>query len=107
MSILQRCSVLPFSRMSSNIAYISKIKRNTYLRMYPTTLVQQDGSTFTIRHHEPRQIIKLPLKFDELSPEEQQIVLIKRKPVEKVVVQEEIEDSFDSQKYLKYIKKQT
>ncbi|XP_064477003.1 large ribosomal subunit protein mL55-like [Ornithodoros turicata] len=93
------------SRTSSNIAFVSRVKRHTYMRMYPTVLVQPDGSTITIRHHEPRQIIKLPLKFEDLTPEEQKIVLIKRKPIEKVVVEEEIEDDFDSRKYLKYIKK--
>ncbi|XP_002408652.3 39S ribosomal protein L55, mitochondrial [Ixodes scapularis] len=94
-------------RNNSNTASISRIKRATYVRLYPTVLVQPDGSTINVRYHEPRQLIRLPLKFEELTPEQQQIVLVKRKPPEKLVVQEEIEDNFDGNKYLKFMKKNT
>ncbi|XP_075752007.1 large ribosomal subunit protein mL55-like isoform X1 [Rhipicephalus microplus] len=92
-------------REASNMSFISSVKRATYVRQYPTVLVQPDGSTITVRYHEPRSLIKLPLKFEELTPEEQQLVLVKRKPPEVVVIQEELEDNFDSQRYLKFIKK--
>uniref|UniRef100_A0A224Z819 Ribosomal protein L55 n=1 Tax=Rhipicephalus zambeziensis TaxID=60191 RepID=A0A224Z819_9ACAR len=92
-------------REASNMSFISRVKRATYVRQYPTVLVQPDGSTITVRYHEPRSLIKLPLKFEELTPEEQQLVLVKRKPPEVVVIQEELEDNFDSQRYLKFIKK--
>ncbi|XP_065298982.1 large ribosomal subunit protein mL55 [Dermacentor albipictus] len=92
-------------REASNTAFVSRVKRATYVRHYPTVLVQPDGSTITVRYHEPRSLIKLPLKFEELTPEEQQLVLVKRKPPEVVVIQEELEDNFDSQRYLKFIKK--
>uniref|UniRef100_A0A023G5H8 Putative ribosomal protein n=1 Tax=Amblyomma triste TaxID=251400 RepID=A0A023G5H8_AMBTT len=92
-------------REASNTAFVSRVKRATYVRQYPTVLVQPDGSTINIRYHEPRALIKMPLRFEELTPEQQQVVLVKRKPPEVVVVQEELEDNFDSHQYLKYIKK--
>lgn len=92
-------------REASNMASISRVKRATCVRQYPTVLVQPDGSTLTVRYHEPRYLIKMPLRFEELTPEQQQVVLVKRKPPEVVVVQEELEDNFDSHQYLKYIKK--
>uniref|UniRef100_A0A023FT72 Putative ribosomal protein n=1 Tax=Amblyomma parvum TaxID=251391 RepID=A0A023FT72_AMBPA len=92
-------------REASNTSFVSRMKRATYVRQYPTVLVQPDGSTITVRYHEPRCLIKMPLKFEELTPEQQQVVLVKRKPPEVVVIQEELEDNFDSHRYLKYIKK--
>lgn len=92
-------------REASNMAFVSRVKRATYVRHYPTVLVQPDGSTITVRYHEPRYIVKMPLRFEELTPEQQQVVLVKRKPPEVVTIQEELEDNFDSNQYLKYIKK--
>lgn len=105
--MLLRCLAAgtPAARGNSNAASVTRVKRATYVRSYPTVLVQPDGSTINVRYHEPRQLIKLPLRFEELTPEQQQIVLVKRKPPEKIIVQEEIEDNFDSKQYLKYIKK--
>lgn len=45
--------------VSSKTAAITKIHRHIYCRMYPTLLVQSDGSTINIRYHEPRQIIRV------------------------------------------------
>lgn len=53
---------LPFVtpvRFNSNRASICRINRLQYLRHYPTTVVNPDGSTYTIRYKEPRQIIKV------------------------------------------------
>ena len=44
---------------NANRAVVTKIKRTTYCRKYPTLLVQPDGSTITINYHEPREIIKV------------------------------------------------
>lgn len=55
------------------------------------------------RYHEPRQIVTLPLRFDELSPQEKQVVLAKRRPKEVVKDTEELQVKFDSKKYLKYV----
>ena len=44
---------------NANRAVVTKIKRATYCRKYPTLLVQPDGSTITIKYHEPREIIKV------------------------------------------------
>ncbi|XP_060527609.1 large ribosomal subunit protein mL55 [Cylas formicarius] len=84
---------------------ITKPHRLTYTRTYPTLLVNPDGSTFTIRYPEPRQIIKLPLNIWTLSEAERKQKLELRKPKQKMVIQEDIEDSFDSSRYLNYLKK--
>ncbi|XP_022709483.1 uncharacterized protein LOC111272338 [Varroa jacobsoni] len=88
---------------NTNEAFITKMKRATYVRLYPTMLVQPDGSTFTIRYHEPRQIVQMPLRFDELSPEEKQIVLLKRRPKEIMEKKIVFTTDFDSKKYRKYV----
>lgn len=46
-------------RCNSNRATICRINRLQYLRQYPTRVVNPDGSTYTIRYFEPRQIIKV------------------------------------------------
>ncbi|XP_066253297.1 large ribosomal subunit protein mL55 [Euwallacea similis] len=86
-------------------ASITRPHRLTYARLYPTLLVQPDGSTYTIRYPEPRKIIKLPLNVWTLSEDDRKARLEKRKPKTKVVIEEDLEDSFDSKKYLKYLKK--
>ncbi|ENN79148.1 39S ribosomal protein L55, mitochondrial [Dendroctonus ponderosae] len=86
-------------------AAITRPHRLTYTRTYPTVLVQPDGSTFTIRHSEPRKIIKLPLNIWTLSEAERKARVEKRKPKKKVVIEDDIEDSFDASSYVKYLKK--
>ncbi|XP_003741756.1 39S ribosomal protein L55, mitochondrial [Galendromus occidentalis] len=87
---------------NTNEAFITRPKRSVYVRTYPTTLIQPDGSTFTIRYHEPIQAITLPLDFDALTPEEQKMVLLSRRPKEKAAKVEELKVGFDAKKYLKY-----
>ena len=48
-----------FRNFNANRAVVTKIKRTTYCRKYPTLLVQPDGSTITVNYHEPREIIKV------------------------------------------------
>ncbi|KAB7496551.1 39S ribosomal protein L55, mitochondrial [Armadillidium nasatum] len=63
--------------------------------MYPTHLIFSDGSSILIRYQEPRKIIKLPLDISALTEEERIRRLYNRKPKTKVIIQEDIEDSFD------------
>ena len=44
-------------RYNSNTAALTRIKRSKYPRLYPTRIVNPDGSTYTIRYEMPRQII--------------------------------------------------
>lgn len=53
------CRLSQIRSISSATSSITKVHRLLYCRYYPTTLVQPDGSTFTIRYHEPRQIIQV------------------------------------------------
>jgi len=102
-------SVSPFVnsvRFNSNRATIGRINRLQYLRQYPTTVVNPDGSTFTIRYFEPRRIIKLPVDITTLSEPEKQAHFKRRRPTTKVTLEEEFEDNeFDSSKYLNLVKK--
>lgn len=85
-------------------AAIAKKHRAVYERTYPTTLVFSDGSSIEIEYHEPRKIIILPLNLAELTEVEQKKRLEMRKPKTKVVITDEIEDSFDENRYLNFNK---
>lgn len=109
--------------LNSLSASITRPHRTKYLRTYPTVLVNPDGSTINIRYKEPRQIIKvlysnvikhkkntfyisqLPLNIWTLSEVERKAKLELRKPKKKVKIVEDIEDNYDSSRYLKYLKK--
>ncbi|XP_078050354.1 mitochondrial ribosomal protein L55 [Augochlora pura] len=83
-------------------AAITKAHRKLYLRTYPTHLVNPDGSSIIIDYHEPRQIIKLPLNLDLLSPEQRQQRIANRKTLSRVVIKEEEDDvHFDENIFLK------
>lgn len=85
-------------------AAITKKHRAIYEHTYPTTLVLSDGSSIEIEYHEPRKIIVLPLNMSDLTEEEQKKRLEMRKPKTKVVITEDIEDSFDENRYLNFKK---
>lgn len=92
--------------LSNKSAYIAKMRRPYYLKTYPTVLVEPNGVIYTIRYEEPRRIITLPLNLESLSPEQQQEILEARKPKQKVkYVELEATDTFDANKYVKYVKK--
>lgn len=46
-------------QLNNNVASVTKVHREVYTRMYPTTVVLPDGSSINIRYHEPRRIIKV------------------------------------------------
>lgn len=85
-------------------AAITKKHRVIYERTYPTTVVFSDGSSIEIQYHEPRKIIVLPLNLAELTEAEQKKRLEMRKPKTRIVITEEIEDSFDENRYLNFNK---
>lgn len=109
--------------LNSLSASVTRPHRLTYKRLYPTVLVNPDGSTINIRYHEPRKIIKvrekvslchfmrkkcflqLPINIWTLSEAERRARLEKRKPKQKVKIEEDLDDEFDSSKYIKYLKK--
>ncbi|KAK4875713.1 hypothetical protein RN001_012135 [Aquatica leii] len=91
--------------ISSHSASITRPHRIIYTRLYPTVVVKPDGSTINIRYNEPRQIIKLPLNIWTLSEAERKHRLELRKPKQKIKYEDDIEDDFDSKRYLNFIKK--
>uniref|UniRef100_A0A336LVQ4 CSON002935 protein n=1 Tax=Culicoides sonorensis TaxID=179676 RepID=A0A336LVQ4_CULSO len=91
--------------ISSSTSAVTRMHRSLYARSYPTIVVQSDGSTFNIRYHEPRKIIKLPLDISTLSEANRKVRLENRKPKQKIKVEEELEDTFSARKYIKYVKK--
>ncbi len=95
-----------FRYFHSNRASISLIKRSKYCRLYPVLMVYPDGSTVTVRHSEPRAIIKLPVLLEDCKTDaERREWLSRRKPKEVIKIEEE--DSavqFDSKQYLNMIK---
>ncbi|KAJ8966634.1 hypothetical protein NQ314_003401 [Rhamnusium bicolor] len=91
--------------LSSLSASITRPHRNTYTRTYPTVVVKPDGSTITVRYPEPRQIIQLPINIWTLSEAERKARIDQRKPKKKIKIEDDLDDSYDSKKYLKYLKK--
>uniref|UniRef100_A0A182JYN4 39S ribosomal protein L55, mitochondrial n=1 Tax=Anopheles christyi TaxID=43041 RepID=A0A182JYN4_9DIPT len=91
--------------LSSNTAAIVKVHRSIYARRYPTMMVLPDGATINLSYHEPRRIIKLPLDLSLLSEAERKARIEKRKPKQKIRIDDDVEDTFNANKYLKYLKK--
>lgn len=60
--------------VSSSTATITKVHRLLYCRLYPTMLVQPDGSTIRIRYHEPRKIIRVNVAFSSFFPQKSLIL---------------------------------
>ncbi|XP_052867716.1 39S ribosomal protein L55, mitochondrial-like [Anopheles cruzii] len=104
--LLPACAMNSVRCISSNSAAVVKVHRSIYSRRYPTMVVFPDGATINISYHEPRRIIKLPLDLSLLSEAERKARIEKRKPKQKIVIEDDVEeDTFNANKYLKYIKK--
>lgn len=94
---------------SANSCIVTRIKRSKYLRHYPTLVVFPDGSTFNLRHHEPRSIVKLPILRDDLETDaEKREWDQRRKKIMKLEIERDLLDvDYDSRKYLKFMKRQS
>lgn len=92
---------------SPMLRQIYKANRTLFARLYPTTLVFKDGSTCTIRYHEPRHIIKFPLTLEECTDKQSKLAWqIRRRSVRTDTVETEKDEvKFDARKYLRYRKK--
>ncbi|KAI4461618.1 39s ribosomal protein l55 mitochondrial [Holotrichia oblita] len=91
--------------LNSLAAIFTRPHRLNYMKKYPTLIINTDGSSFTVRYDEPRQIIKLPINIWTLSEAERKLRLDQRKPKKKVKIEDDLDDSYDSRRYLKYLKK--
>merc|ERR1712002_1216151 len=98
-SIARTFSTSCKSEINCHRASIARVGRLVYTRMYPTTLMQSDGSTITIRYHEPRKIIKMPLDLSTLTEVERRQRIEARKPKVKVVIEDDIDDDFNPTNY--------
>lgn len=58
-----KCNHQQMRNISSSTAAITKVHRLLYCRLYPTMVVQPDGSTINIRYHEPRKIVRVKISF--------------------------------------------
>ncbi|XP_030852222.1 39S ribosomal protein L55, mitochondrial [Strongylocentrotus purpuratus] len=86
-------------RCNSNRAAIAKTNRKVYSRMYPTLVVNTDGSTFRIKYGEPRKILKLPVDVNMLAADEKKIRLARYQPKKKVKIEDDLDDNFDANRY--------
>lgn len=76
------------SVLRSSSTSITRIKKSVYPRVYKVRLQQPDGSTFTIRYHEPHELIRLPVDPNSLTEEEKRERLMRSKPEKEIKVQE-------------------
>ncbi|XP_039076183.1 39S ribosomal protein L55, mitochondrial [Hyaena hyaena] len=99
------CRLHTSSRLSdSNRASLTRVRRQTYARLYPVLLVKQDGSTIHIRYPEPRRMLEMPVDLDALSPEERRARFRKRMAqlTEQKQQEPELHDDFDVERYKRF-----
>lgn len=85
------------------LSQVYKARRELLARLYPTTLVFKDGSTITVRYHEPRQILKIPLTIEECHSQADKTSWQLRR---RLLKSEQVDDDtseviFDAKKYLR------
>ncbi|XP_028393907.1 39S ribosomal protein L55, mitochondrial-like [Dendronephthya gigantea] len=83
--LLQPYHCTPLLRCSTSI---TRTKKSVYPRVYKVRLQQADGSSYTIRYHEPRELIRLPVDPNNLTEEEKQARLNRLKPEKEIEVHE-------------------
>ena len=101
--------LLQFIRHNCYRACIGKNPRAKFARLYPTVLIQPDGSSIRINYPEPISIIKLPFDLSTLDEVERKRRLARRQVgAKKVVVKNEDDEinfdkktKFDPRKYIK------
>jgi len=86
---------------NANRAVVTRVRRNLFTRLYPTTLVNADGSTVRIKYPTPRILVKLPLDFAKLDTEMQRKIRLLRQPTGVKAKKQEIKVAFDPLKYAK------
>ncbi|MBZ3877010.1 39S ribosomal protein L55, mitochondrial [Sciurus carolinensis] len=87
----------------SSRAFLTRLRRQAYARLYPVLLVKQDGSTIHIRYREPRRMLTMPLDLDALSPEERRARLQKREAQLRHKEEEpDLADDFDAERYRQF-----
>lgn len=89
------------------LSQVYKANRTLFARLYPTTLVFKDGSTITVRFHEPRQIIKMPLTLEDCHSQSSKVSwqLRRRLLVTEQVGRDQDVVKFDAKKYIRPRKK--
>ncbi|VDD93577.1 unnamed protein product [Enterobius vermicularis] len=84
---------------------IGKICRLKYVRRFPVTVINPDGSTVKMRAAEPRCLVQLPVNLDLLSESERRWRLASRKKKVVKMKQDIIDDNFDYNEYADFWKK--
>ena len=67
---------------------ITRTKKSIYPRVYKVRIQQADGSSYSMRYHEPRPLIRLPVDPNSLTEEEKQARLKRLKPEKEIEVHE-------------------
>lgn len=85
------------------LSQVYKAKRELVARLYPTLLVFKDGSSVTIRYHEPRHILKMPVTLEDcLDQQSKTAWQIRRRILKSGTVDSDKDDvKFDARKYLR------
>ena len=85
------------------LSQVYKAKRELFARLYPTTMVFKDGSTITVRFHEPRQIIKMPVTLEDCVNQSDKVAWqIRRRELKDEYRDTDKDDvKFDAKKYIR------
>ena len=102
---LQSCLQSSVREYNANRSNICKISRTKYCRLYRVLLVFPDGSTVTVRHQEPQSLIQLPFLLDDCKTDIQRKEwLSRRKRVEKVETEDDMDLKYNQKQYLHIFK---
>jgi len=89
-------------QLNANRTATTKIRRLRFTRQYPTTVVLPDGSTISVKHPEPRLLLRLPLDLEQATEEQKRKIQLLRRPKLTQKVTEDTDDTYDPMKYLKF-----
>ena len=95
--------VYELSSIINMLNQVCKANRELFARLYPTTLVFKDGSTVTMRWHEPRQILKIPYTLEECRDHSEKLAWqLRRRLLRTEQVNEDTDEvKFDAKKYIR------
>ena len=92
-------------QLHSNRASICRLKRNPneYQRLYPVWIIYRDGSAVLVRHHVPRELIKLPLKLEDCESEQEKMEWRSRRKQKEVIriKKDDTDIQFDRSQYIR------
>merc|ERR1712071_622581 len=94
LAVTREWSLISSRWINCNRAVVTRVNRSIFKRLYPTTLVAENGSCYTIRFPAPRKVLQLPVNINLLTKAEQVLRREEMRPKGEVVHEEVQEEAF-------------